>query len=68
MPNKKVIHIAPDISYLFPETAATAKVLCGRLASEVFASGEFVGVKNNLNPDCPVCPDCGAWDHASHQD
>lgn len=58
MPDKKVTHIAPDISYLFPETASTTKVLCGRLASEVFANDEFVGTKDNLNPDCTVCPNC----------
>lgn len=55
---KDVIHIAPDIDYLFPATAATATVLCGRLASEVLASGEFVGVGDNLNSACETCPLC----------
>lgn len=53
-----IIHIAPDISYLFPETASRATVLCGRRAEEIFQNGEFVGVKYNLNPDCEVCVEC----------
>lgn len=67
MSDKKVIHIAPDISYLF--TPTTTKVLCGRLASAVFASGDFIDIWNNLNPDCTMCPDCKEEDaRASHQD
>jgi hypothetical protein len=59
MPQQKaIIHIAPDIGYLFPETAGSACVRCGRLAREVFESGEFIGVSGNLNPECEVCPLC----------
>ena len=53
-----ITHIAPDIDYLFPATASTAKVLCGRLAQEVFDSGEFVGIWGNLNEKCAVCSEC----------
>ena len=53
-----VIHIAPSLDYLFPDTVETATVLCGRLASEVFGSGEWIGISGNLNPDCTVCPVC----------
>lgn len=56
--NKPIIHIAPDISYLFPETSSSATVLCGRFAYEVFDSGEFIGTASNLNPDCKVCDKC----------
>ncbi len=53
-----MIHIAADISYLFPETAATAKTLCEKLISNVFNNGEYVGVSGSLNPKCVVCPEC----------
>lgn len=53
-----VIHIAPDIGYLFPETAATAKTLCGRLVCEVLEGGEWVGVRQNLSSECEVCERC----------
>lgn len=56
--SKGVIHIAPDIGYLFPEEAADATVYCGRKAQEVLASGEWVGVEKNLNPDCETCLLC----------
>lgn len=55
---KSIIHIAPDLDYLFPATANMAKVLCGRLAVDVFADGEFVGIVGNLNPKCSICTKC----------
>ena len=54
----KIIHIAPNIDYLFPATAATARTLCNRLIQDVFTVGEFVGTANNLNEKCEVCVDC----------
>lgn len=55
---KCIIHIAHDISYLFPDTASTAKTLCDKFVYQVLESGEFVGVKNNLNDKCDVCKQC----------
>jgi hypothetical protein len=52
------IHIASDLSYLFPATARTATVLCGKLCGEVFATDEFVGVAGSLNPSCAPCVGC----------
>ncbi len=58
MEQTKCIHIAPNIGYLFPAEAGTASVLCGKLAKDVLNSGEWIGVAGNLNPNCPVCPEC----------
>lgn len=52
---KCTIHIAPDLNYLF---SRVTQVLCGRFTEEIFASGEFVGIKDNLNPKCFVCSEC----------
>lgn len=54
------IHIATDISYLFPGTASTCKTMCGRLVQAVLDAGEFVGVRENLNAACIVCQECNA--------
>lgn len=51
-----IIHIAPNIDYLFHLDWAT--VLCGSTASVVIDAGEFIGLKGNLNPKCEVCPEC----------
>lgn len=53
-----VIHIARDISYLFPSTASTAKSICGRFVHEILSNGEFIEISSNLNPDLKVCPKC----------
>lgn len=58
MDDRRIIHVAPDLGYLFPATVETARVLCGRLATEVFAAGEFVGVPGALNRDCDICASC----------
>lgn len=59
-----MIHIATDLDYLFPSTKHTAKVLCGKLASKVLESEEYIGVQGNLNPAEPVCPKCAmrSWE------
>jgi hypothetical protein len=60
---KEIIHIAPDISYLFPETATTATTLCGSLVQEVFDCNEWVGIIQNLNSQFEVCERCKeAWE------
>lgn len=54
-----IIHIAPNLDYLFPATREKARVLCGRRAADVLTDGEFIGISGNLNRVvCTVCPEC----------
>ena len=56
--NPPIIHIAPDISYLFPDTSTTARTYCNELVKDILAKGEFVGLCDNLNPECVPCIIC----------
>jgi integrase/recombinase XerD len=48
-----VMHIAPDIGYLFnPEIAFT---LCNKRVSDILAEGDFIGIANNLNLSLESC-------------
>lgn len=53
-----IIHIAPDIGYLFPAEANTARTMCGKLVKNILACGEFIGTRKNLNPKLQVCQEC----------
>ncbi len=58
-----MIHIAPDIGYLFDPRGN--RTLCGKRVSDIVAANEYVGIVGRLdpkvivgNPKEPVCPEC----------
>jgi hypothetical protein len=62
-----IFHIAPDLAYLFPDTADTARVRCGKLAREAIANGEAVApfAENTDEERHTICEACLAAFEAS---